>query len=215
MTRKATIIRNKIISDTPNTTGDMSMDADIMFNGNMFEMFRPTSEVEVKEIIIKSPIKSCDLGPLPTWLSKKCVDQLLPLITAIVNRSMDESVMPLRLKRATITPLFKRPALSTHICMIVEVKNQVTILPFRLHCAKPQHSKKEITVCRHCAISVPDFIQNIKSSATLLCTGGAVDELVEACNSGVKFLINKHASLQRKTITLRTNAPWYTEELRE
>jgi len=40
--KKATIIRNKIISDTPNT----SMDADIMFNGNTFEMFRPTSEID-------------------------------------------------------------------------------------------------------------------------------------------------------------------------
>ena len=47
--RKGTIIRNKIIWDTPNTTGDISMDADIMFNGNMRKMFRLTSEVEIKE----------------------------------------------------------------------------------------------------------------------------------------------------------------------
>jgi len=92
--RKATFIRNKIISDTPNTTGDISMDANIMFNGNMLEMFRSTSKVEVKEIIIKSPNKSCDWDPMPNWLLKKCIDQLLSLITAIVNRSMDESVMP-------------------------------------------------------------------------------------------------------------------------
>ena len=92
--RKTTIIRNKIISDTTNTSYHIFMNEDIMFNGNVLEMFRPTSEVEVKEIIIKSPNKSCDLDPLPTWLLKKCVDQLLPLITAIVNRSMDESVMP-------------------------------------------------------------------------------------------------------------------------
>jgi len=64
--RKATIIRNKIISDTPNTTCNISMDADIMFNGNMLKLFRHTSEVEVKEIIIKSPNKSCDLDPLAT-----------------------------------------------------------------------------------------------------------------------------------------------------
>jgi len=80
--RKTTIIRNKIISDTPNTTGD------IIFNGNMLKIFRPTSEVEVNEIIIKSPNKSCDLDPLPIWILKKCVDHLLPLIIAIVNRSM-------------------------------------------------------------------------------------------------------------------------------
>jgi len=34
---------------------------------------------------------------------------------------------------------------------------------------------------------------------------------VEAYNSGVKVLFNK----QRKTITLRPNVPWCTEELRE
>jgi len=62
---------------------------------------------------------------------------------------------------------------------------------------------------------VPDFIEDIKLSATLLCTSGAVDDLVEAYNLGVKFLINKHGPLQRKIITLRPNAPWYTEELRE
>jgi len=39
---KAIVIRNKIISDTPNTTGNSSMDADILFNGIMLEMFRPT-----------------------------------------------------------------------------------------------------------------------------------------------------------------------------
>ena len=64
--RKATIIKNKIISDTPNTHYNISRDVDILFNGNMLEMFGPTSEVEVKEIIIKSPNKSSDLDPLPT-----------------------------------------------------------------------------------------------------------------------------------------------------
>ena len=58
----------KIISDTPNTTGDISMDAEIMFIGNMLEIFRPTSEVEVKGIIFKSLNKSFDLNPLPTLL---------------------------------------------------------------------------------------------------------------------------------------------------
>ncbi|KAK2145403.1 hypothetical protein LSH36_685g02020 [Paralvinella palmiformis] len=41
----------------------------------------------------------------------QCVDQHLPLITAILNSSMDESVMPWCLKRATITPLLKRSGL--------------------------------------------------------------------------------------------------------
>ena len=64
------------------------MNADIMLNGKMFEMFRPTSEVNVKEIITKPPNKSCDLDPVSTWLLKKRVDHLLPQITALVNRSI-------------------------------------------------------------------------------------------------------------------------------
>jgi len=96
--RKITLIGNNIISDTPNAICNISMDADIMFSETMLEMFRPTSDVEVKEIIIKSPNKSCSLDQLPTWRLKKFVDHLLSLITAIINRSMDESVTPLCLK---------------------------------------------------------------------------------------------------------------------
>jgi len=98
-----------------------------MFNGNILEIFRPTSEVEVNEIIINSPNTSCDLDPLLTRRLKKCVDQLLPRITAIVNRSMDESVMLLCLKRATITPLFNRPGLDKE-----EMKNYrpISNIPF-------------------------------------------------------------------------------------
>jgi len=65
---KTTIIRNKIVCDHPNTACNISTDADIIFIGNMFELFRPTSEVQVKEIIIKSPQKSCELDPMRTWL---------------------------------------------------------------------------------------------------------------------------------------------------
>ena len=110
---KTTIIRNKSISDFPNTNCNISMDTYIMFNGmlsyhvhksgsktsiiiingNMLEMFGPASVVEVKEIITKSLNKSYDLDPLATWLLNKCVDQLLPLIIPIIIRSVNESVM--------------------------------------------------------------------------------------------------------------------------
>ena len=97
-TRKQTLIRNKKTPDLPNKLCNISMDTDIMLNGKMLEIFRPTSDFEVKEIITKSSSKSCHWDPLHTWLLKECVDQRLPLITAIINRSMAESVMPHCLK---------------------------------------------------------------------------------------------------------------------
>jgi len=83
------------------------MDADIKLNTKMLEMFQPVSEVEVKEIITKSPNKPCDLDPLLTWLLTQPVDLLLPPITATINRSMDGSMMPLCFKRDTTIPLLK------------------------------------------------------------------------------------------------------------
>ena len=59
----------------------------------------------IQEIIINETNQST------SWILKKCVDQHLPFLTAIVNRSIDESVMPLYLKRAIITPLLKRSGL--------------------------------------------------------------------------------------------------------
>ena len=105
--RKTTTIKNKIISGYTNITSNISIGAGIMFNENMLEMFRPASEVEVKEIIEKSPNNSCDLDPLSTSYLKKSADELLLLIIAIINRSFVESVVPLCTNLATITPLLK------------------------------------------------------------------------------------------------------------
>jgi len=51
-----TIIKKKTISDCSNNIRDIAWDApDIVFIGNVFEMFRPASIVGVKELISKSP----------------------------------------------------------------------------------------------------------------------------------------------------------------
>ena len=47
--------------------------------------FRDMTEDAIKNIIMQSPSKSCDLDPLPTTLLKECIDVLSPIITEIVN----------------------------------------------------------------------------------------------------------------------------------
>jgi hypothetical protein len=61
--------------------------------------------------IIKSPSKYCELDPLPTYLLKEVLKYLLPLITAIINKSLVESKVPLSFKKANIRPLLKKPNL--------------------------------------------------------------------------------------------------------
>ena len=52
-----------------------------------------------------SPAKSCELDPLPTWILKECIAELLPVITGIVNKSLRDSLMPTSLKTAPIRQL--------------------------------------------------------------------------------------------------------------
>ena len=64
--------------------------------------FMDATEAEMWNIIKLSPVKSCELDPLSTWLLKECKAELVPLITDIVNMSLRESMIPKSLKTALI-----------------------------------------------------------------------------------------------------------------
>ena len=55
------------------------------FSGTPLTTFMDATEVEIRNIIKLSPAKSCELDPLPTWLLKECIAELVPTITDIVN----------------------------------------------------------------------------------------------------------------------------------
>ena len=75
------------------------------------ESFEPTTEDEVKKVLMKAPTKSCELDPIPTWLIKKCLDAFIPFITCIVNKSLEDGIFPQNLKLAYIRPLLKKAGL--------------------------------------------------------------------------------------------------------
>ncbi len=70
--------------------------------------FNPLSEDAIRKLILKSPTKSCSLDPIPSTLLKKCLDVLLPIITAIVNLSLSSGVFPDVYKLALVIPLLKK-----------------------------------------------------------------------------------------------------------
>ena len=70
--------------------------------------FQPVTSEDLKKIIMKAPTKSCSLDPGPSWLVKKCIDDLLPLILSIVNMSLKSGLMPGSLKKANIIPMLKK-----------------------------------------------------------------------------------------------------------
>ena len=78
------------------------------FSGTPLTTFMDATEIEIRNIIKLSPAKSCELDPLPTWLLKECIAELVPTITDIVNMSLRDSLILKSLKTALIRPLLKK-----------------------------------------------------------------------------------------------------------
>ena len=78
---------------------------------NVMNQSTPTTTSEVRSIIIKSTNASCDLDPFPTRLLKHYIDDLIIPITAIINLSMQDGVVPHDFKQALVTPLIKKKTL--------------------------------------------------------------------------------------------------------
>ena len=56
-----------------------------------------------------SPAKSSELDAIPTWLLKQCMPQLIPFITAFVNKSLSSVRVYEADKMAIVRPLLKKP----------------------------------------------------------------------------------------------------------
>ena len=81
------------------------------FDPPKLTVFTQATQDEIGKIISKSPTKSCLLDPLPTFLTKECIDILLPSITKLVNCSLWEGLLPAAFKKAVVTPLIKKASL--------------------------------------------------------------------------------------------------------
>ena len=78
----------------------------------VLENFDDVDEEEVRKIIAKLPDKTSPLDSFPTWLLKRCVDTLLPVITSIINNSFRSGSFPRTLRQAVVTSLIKKPTLN-------------------------------------------------------------------------------------------------------
>ena len=75
------------------------------------ETLQPLTEVEVLKIVRGSSSASCSLDPIPTYLVKECLSELITPITNIVNLSLSTGIFPSKMKAALVRPLIKKPSL--------------------------------------------------------------------------------------------------------
>ena len=69
-----------------------------------FDKFKEMNEEDVKHLITKSGKKSCTLDPMPTSLVIECLNVLGPVITRVINFSLDSGLFPDNWKHAEVHP---------------------------------------------------------------------------------------------------------------
>ena len=86
-------------------TEDDTPDVDCQLN-----IFSTVSSSELLSIIGSASFKSSDLDPVPGQVLKCILPAIFPVITKIVNLSLESGRMPELLKQAVLKPLLKKPS---------------------------------------------------------------------------------------------------------
>ena len=81
---------------------------------------------------------------------------------------------------------------------------------------KKAFEKKEVSYRKIKSVDVGQLREDIKNSCLVdpVSVGGDLDALTRKYNTVLSELLDKHAPLKKRTITLRPAAPWYNNTIR-
>ena len=95
------------------------------------------SHLTVKECILISAPKSCELDPIPSKLLIECLDSILPSLTGLFNSSLASGIFPQCFKSALVTPIIKKRCLDhndlnnyrpvSNLCFIAKILEKLIL----------------------------------------------------------------------------------------
>ena len=71
-------------------------------------VFKALSIEEVQKLIARSPIKSCPLDPVPSFVLVQLVDILLPVLTSMINLLFETAHFADAWKATRLLPVLKK-----------------------------------------------------------------------------------------------------------
>ena len=132
-TNKAEKLRTNIASDHVTSTLVTGTTA------ATFSSFEKVSQLTVKECILNSAPKSCQLDPIPSKLLIECLDSILPSLTDLFNSSLASGIFPQCFKSALVTPILKKRCLDhnylnnyrpvSNLCFIAKILEKTCFIP--------------------------------------------------------------------------------------
>ncbi|XP_022784544.1 uncharacterized protein LOC111325079 [Stylophora pistillata] len=85
-----------------------------------FTAFRRVDMDYLRKLVLKAPTKSCVLDPVPTNIMKDCLDELLPILSTMINLSLESGASPDIWKDSVVFTTPKQNKVLTWLLKIVE-----------------------------------------------------------------------------------------------
>ena len=102
-----------------------------------FSSFEKVSQLTMKECILNSAPKSCELEPNRYKLLMECLDYILHSLTDLFNSSLASGIFPQCLKSALVTPILKKRCLDhndlnnyrpvSNLCFIAKILEKLVL----------------------------------------------------------------------------------------
>ena len=111
--RKITAIRSQLGANGKSVSRDVTCEpatVELRSDGIELSQFQPLSEETVRQMALANS-KSCSLDPLPSAVLSTCIDKLLPVITKMVNLSLETGCFAEVWKNALVHSLLKKQGL--------------------------------------------------------------------------------------------------------
>ena len=99
---------NKKIESVHQSTGGTPVQSSLPAATMFLDTFQTYTPDEIGKIILSAPSKSCQLDPLPTYILKEFLQELLPYITEMCNWSFEVGCLPLSQRHAIVQPRLKK-----------------------------------------------------------------------------------------------------------
>jgi hypothetical protein len=77
--------------------------------------FTCITKQELAPLLCRLVGKSCILDPIPGCILRDCIEELLPIVTRIINLSLQTAVMPNDIKEAVLKPKIKKASLDNEL----------------------------------------------------------------------------------------------------
>ena len=91
-------------------------------------VFETCSQEDVRKMILNSPVKACPQDPIPTFLLREFIDDLLPYITLLCQKSLKDGSVPISQKTAVVSPILKQVNLDPNECQNYRPISNLTFL---------------------------------------------------------------------------------------